>query len=847
MKAMSSKNKNNNWEKQFRELEKRAVRHEQILQEAGYAGGPSSVDGSATFRGGPYGFGGVNQLAAGLSEPVKKLKKQRDEEAVYNIASQQRINRGYPAPQSVTGFPGGESNSGIRSGQHFPTEIEPIAVSSDDLSKMAADEDPTDDYFGFDDDELEDMKDRSDRGLKEFGVSGAQGAMRGVPSDKNYRDLPGWPRHNSLEKPGNFVPEIEGDEDGDGEEDDYLTDEEYVNDVLRLNGMGVKPGHLKKLFGQGGLEESALYERTLYHGTVIDHKDSIEQYGLTGELGDWVKDAYGLELDEEDWEEQLGGITFAAQKSDMSMAVGAMRFHIGKKLGKSLRDVTIEDIRRWGMLVVIKDVEEEDDSYGDGWKQRPPHGQEGYYDEYPVSVEPGDWFTKEQVYIDHVLTGGKLIDFLRRHGALRHVTSQVKEDKEAAARRELIKLAVAYHDPKYRDDIVNKVKQLSGKMLQKQLENYRDIEEAHETIAQKRAQRYGGTAQKQRGQQLKFDFGEALSLKNVFLETYVAPPYGPEPDKGTEHYKRGNWEETPIGDDWLINPVDHSGGHAEMPAAKHSPGRQAYGQIGSPKDFVPEDWEQRHSKTKEEPMDPEELKKFIESVVKEAIREERVNEEDLVEGSKNEPTNPELWSRAKVAAKRKYDVYPSAYANAYASKWYKDKGGGWRKKKKPKKESLENIIRNLVKEEMGVQEKVHKDSGLGKWFGEKWVDISRKKKSGGHPECGASADKGKRKSDSSKAYPKCVKKSKAQSMTKKEKESATRRKRAKPNKPGKPDNTATDKTKKEAYTGIDDKTGRGEPKGGSKAFQKSRKKVFDYDEEHKPKGIEDLKNYHMDD
>jgi len=44
----------------------------------------------------------------------------------------------------------------------------------------------------------------------------------------------------------------------------------------------------------------------------------------------------------------------------------------------------------------------------------------------------------------------------------------------------------------------------------------------------------------------------------------------------------------------------------------------------------------------------------------------------------NEPTNPELWSRAKAAAKAKYDVYPSAYANAFASKWYKEKGGNWR-------------------------------------------------------------------------------------------------------------------------------------------------------------------------
>jgi hypothetical protein len=45
---------------------------------------------------------------------------------------------------------------------------------------------------------------------------------------------------------------------------------------------------------------------------------------------------------------------------------------------------------------------------------------------------------------------------------------------------------------------------------------------------------------------------------------------------------------------------------------------------------------------------------------------------------KNKPTNPKLWARAKSLARSKFDVYPSAYANGWASKWYKSKGGGWR-------------------------------------------------------------------------------------------------------------------------------------------------------------------------
>ena len=46
----------------------------------------------------------------------------------------------------------------------------------------------------------------------------------------------------------------------------------------------------------------------------------------------------------------------------------------------------------------------------------------------------------------------------------------------------------------------------------------------------------------------------------------------------------------------------------------------------------------------------------------------------------NVPNNPALWKKAIAKAKEKFDVYPSAYANAWASKWYKSKGGTWSKK-----------------------------------------------------------------------------------------------------------------------------------------------------------------------
>ena len=42
------------------------------------------------------------------------------------------------------------------------------------------------------------------------------------------------------------------------------------------------------------------------------------------------------------------------------------------------------------------------------------------------------------------------------------------------------------------------------------------------------------------------------------------------------------------------------------------------------------------------------------------------------------PTNPKLYAQVKAETKRKFDVYPSAYANAYLVRAYKKKGGKYR-------------------------------------------------------------------------------------------------------------------------------------------------------------------------
>jgi hypothetical protein len=46
-------------------------------------------------------------------------------------------------------------------------------------------------------------------------------------------------------------------------------------------------------------------------------------------------------------------------------------------------------------------------------------------------------------------------------------------------------------------------------------------------------------------------------------------------------------------------------------------------------------------------------------------------------GGEAKADNSSLWSKVKAEAKSKFDVYPSAYANAWAAKEYKKRGGSW--------------------------------------------------------------------------------------------------------------------------------------------------------------------------
>ena len=72
-----------------------------------------------------------------------------------------------------------------------------------------------------------------------------------------------------------------------------------------------------------------------------------------------------------------------------------------------------------------------------------------------------------------------------------------------------------------------------------------------------------------------------------------------------------------------------------------------------------------------------------------------MSEEDANLEEKNVPTSPEKWAQAKAQARAKFDVYPSAYANAWAAKKYKAMGGSW----KVEEGKMKDIVTNKAEDE----------------------------------------------------------------------------------------------------------------------------------------------------
>lgn len=189
-------------------------------------------------------------------------------------------------------------------------------------------------------------------------------------------------------------------------------------------------------------ESFYLKEITLYHGTIIDNKDSIEKHGLVPSIGEFTSDAYGMDPDSYE-EYGFEDLIFAADKKDLQNAITAMIGHISKKLNKSFQQVTREDIRNNGLLVILKDIEEIEDQYyaQQSWVQR--HREDDQNNgSHPAQVEPGDYYTNaDSVGHDILLYGNKLINFMIKNNLIdtSNLMNRIKKRNPEASKEQIIK------------------------------------------------------------------------------------------------------------------------------------------------------------------------------------------------------------------------------------------------------------------------------------------------------------------------------------------------------------------------------------------------------------------------
>ena len=158
--------------------------------------------------------------------------------------------------------------------------------------------------------------------------------------------------------------------------------------------------------------------RTLYHGTSIDNYDSIKNVGLIPDVGNFVSDSYGGEYEAAGVEFDPTPLVYATDKEDLDKAVTAMKNSVAKMLKKDwLGDVTENELRSYGMLVVVK--EGEDYFERRPWEETGPlKDWQGETDNMYPAVEPGDYYSEENIDSTYVLIGNKMIKFLKKNKVL---------------------------------------------------------------------------------------------------------------------------------------------------------------------------------------------------------------------------------------------------------------------------------------------------------------------------------------------------------------------------------------------------------------------------------------------
>lgn len=210
----------------------------------------------------------------------------------------------------------------------------------------------------------------------------------------------------------------------------------------------------------GTLDSRWIMERTLYHGTTIDHEPSIIRSGLQPRVGDFIRSAYADYEDEFDYGDNQA--VYFADKRDLKKSTTAIVSQIAVKLKKYPSDVTDRDIAAHGLLCVVNDAD------------FPQAGDDGD-PSHPRFAEPWDYYSRDRVKPDRCIRGMALVRFLKSYGVwpVDWTLKDMSVGEINYARGRLIAAAIKSHPDRSKEEIEKKVIAMKPKDVMVSLNHYR--------------------------------------------------------------------------------------------------------------------------------------------------------------------------------------------------------------------------------------------------------------------------------------------------------------------------------------------------------------------------------------
>lgn len=201
-------------------------------------------------------------------------------------------------------------------------------------------------------------------------------------------------------------------------------------------GLAAKPsGALGAFYGrEGGSIQDALElarsGRGIFHSSQADQFDEINRYGVEPQYGPWVKEIAEGATDDPSFLDDMPMAAWWSEQPDW------VKMKTARAAGKSVNDVTVDDIRKYGHLSIADADEYADTVYripeeGIDYEgsevsnlsgERMPlyatdlyeHGDDGV-GRYPFGIERNELVTRESVEPKYSFTGQELVDFLEQY------------------------------------------------------------------------------------------------------------------------------------------------------------------------------------------------------------------------------------------------------------------------------------------------------------------------------------------------------------------------------------------------------------------------------------------------